>query len=403
MDALETVKGLAAFAGRAPGSDAERRAARWLAKRLRDANRETETETHWVRPQWPVVYAFHVALAIAGSVVSVDEPVIGAVILGAALVAYALDLSGRVYLLRRLTPHRATQNVIAPAAAASGATSEGPLRLVVSAHYDAGRSGLVYRDTVQRLNARLLRLARGHAPGGLGLMLWGIALVTAAAGAHAGGVSGTGLRIVQLIPTVALMIALALLIDIALSQPVPAANDPASGAAVALALAAALDRAPPANLSVEVVLAGAGEGPALGMRAYTRARRKRLAREATAVIHLAACGRGRPRWWTSDGVIPPLRFHPRLLELCAAVARDEGHLGAGPHVGHGVSGAYPARAARFPAVTIGCLDGDELTPSSHQHTDVPDRVEPQALRAALEFCLALVDRLDADVGRGRSS
>jgi hypothetical protein len=403
MDALETVKGLAAFAARAPGSDAERRAARWLAKRLRDANRETETETQWVRPQWPVVYAFHVALAIAGSVVSVDQPAIGAGILGATLVSCALDVAGRAYLLRRLTPRRATQNVIAPAPAASGATTDGPLRLVISAHYDVGRSGLVYRAGVQRTYARLMRPARGHAPGGLGLMLWGMALVTAAAVAHAAGVSGTVPRIVQLIATVGLMIGLALLIDIALSQPVPGANDPASGAAVALALAAALDHSPPANLGVEVVLAGAGEGPALGMRAYVRARRKRLAREATAVIHLAACGRGRPRWWASDGVVPPLRFHPRLLELCAEVARDEGHLGAGPHVGHGVSGAYPARAARFPAVTIGCLDADGLVPSSHQHADVPDRVEPEALRAALEFCLALVDRLDADVARRRRS
>ena len=57
MDALETVKGLTTIAARAPGTDAERRAARWLAKRLRDAGHDVETEAVWVRPQWAFVHA----------------------------------------------------------------------------------------------------------------------------------------------------------------------------------------------------------------------------------------------------------------------------------------------------------------------------------------------------------
>src|SRR6185295_7318105 len=153
------------------------------------------------------------------------------------------------------------------------------------------------------------------------------------------------------VPTIVLLAALGLAVDSALSQTGPGPNAPASGAAVAIALAAALDRDPPRHLGVELVLAGAGEGPSLGMRAFARARRERYRPEATAVIHLAACGRGRPRWWVSDGPLVPLRFHPRLRELAASV-------GGAPYRGRAGGGGWRARNVRWPAITIGCLEDE---------------------------------------------
>jgi hypothetical protein len=294
---------------------------------------------------------------------------------------------------------RATQNVRAPAPAREG---DGPaVRLIVTAHYDAGRSGLVYRDGLRQAFRRAFG---GHAPSPWTILLFAVALLTAVAALRVAGAAETPVRIVQFAVSVVLLLALAALLDIALSQIVPGANADASAVAVAIALAAALDREPPRHLAVDLVLAGAGEGPALGMRAQVRRRlRKRLAPEQVAVLELRPCGRGRPRYWTRDGVGLPLRLHPRLIELAARVAAEERHLGAERHRGASCSAAYVARAARYPAIAIGCLDDDGLDPGAHQHTDVPEGLDRGAMAATLELCLGLVDRLDADVGERRGS
>jgi hypothetical protein len=395
MDPLSIATGLAAFRGRGPGSDAERRAALWLARSLQRPGRDVEVRTLWVRPQWPAALALHAALGIVGSIVTVSSPAIGAGVLAATLVSFGLDLSGRAFLLRSLLPRRATQNVLARPRAREKAKR---VRLIVTAHYDAPRSGLAYRDGVRRAVARA---SRGHAPGPLTVVLGALALLTALAALQLGGAGGQILRALQLAATVALLLALALLVDIALSHTGPGANDNASAVGVALALTAALDRAPPPHLAVDVVLAGAGEGSALGLRAQLREWRRHLPREGAVVLDLLPCGRGRPRFWTRDGVGLPLRLHPRLVALAQAVARDEAHLEASAYRGRGSSGAYAARAAGFPALAIGCLDGDGVALGGRQHTDTVEALDPDALRAALEFCLVLVDRIDSEIASGR--
>jgi Zn-dependent M28 family amino/carboxypeptidase len=238
-------------------------------------------------------------------------------------------------------------------------------------------------------------------PSPLMLMALAVALLLGAAIARVAGVDATWLALAQLLPTVALLVATALLLDVSLSSFSPGANDPASGAAVALALVAGLDAAPPRNLAVELVLAGASEGPALGMRGFVRARRRMWRADRTIVVNLAACGRGRPRWWVSDGLALPLAFHPRLVAICRRIAAEEPELGAAAYRGRWASAAYPARAAGWPAITIGCLDADDIAPGSHSARDTADRVDPASLQSALQFAVDLVDELDAELDEER--
>lgn len=395
IDPTRIVAGLAGFEGRAAGSDAERRAAVWLQAQLRAAGREAELEPHWVRPHWALAHALHAGLGVIGSVIAVLAPVAGLAVLAVVALSAVLDVSGRAFGLRMLTGRRATQNVVS-----SPPGPPKPHRLVITAHYDAGRTGLVYRAGVRRALARLARLGANRLPGAPGWLAIALLALVAIAIARVLGAGGQALGAGQLVPTVGLIVAVALLLDIGLSDPGPAAGDDASGVAVALALAARLDAAPPRVLDVEVVLAGAGDGPALGLRRYLSARR-RWPREATIVVHVAACGAGTPCWWATDGPLLALRLHPRLIELCAEVARQERHLGARPHRGHGSTGAHAARQARFPAVAIGCLDGDDLAPRSHDPSDTAQRIDRRALDATVELGLALVDELDRDLARPR--
>ena len=81
---------------------------------------------------------------------------------------------------------------------------------------------------------------------------------------------------IQLLPTLVLLIAIFALVEIELSPVVPGANDNASGVATALSLAAELDAEPPANLDVWVVINGGEECLHEGMRTFLRAHRKQL-------------------------------------------------------------------------------------------------------------------------------
>ena len=78
------------FGPRAPGSDAERRAAKHLAARLGELGREADVETFAVWPAWATGYAINAAIAVIGSILSVSNGTVGTVVV---LVATALPRS----------------------------------------------------------------------------------------------------------------------------------------------------------------------------------------------------------------------------------------------------------------------------------------------------------------------
>lgn len=373
-----------------PGSDAERRAHLAVAQRLRDGGRQVAVETHWVRPRWELAHALHAGLGVAASVVAVGAPAVGLGLALFALVSLLLDLSGRAFLLRRLTPERATENVVARdprgsavaaspasgAAAAGGGTATGSgatgggaptramaapaLRLVLTAHLDAPRGGLRQRLGRLRIGPPFLWVA---------LSLLAVAACTAARLAGDGGETAIG--IVQLPPTVILLVAVGLLVDSALAGPLPVAGRPAAPTGgqpaappagqpvdAVLAVARALDAAPRPGVAVDVVIAGAGEGQGAGFLAHLRHRRRELKanRDATIVVELTVAD-GPPRWWTSDAALLPLGYHPSLLALAATAADEERTLGVGAARGGRVVGAaLRARQRRLPALRLSTPD-----------------------------------------------
>jgi acetylornithine deacetylase/succinyl-diaminopimelate desuccinylase-like protein len=207
------------------------------------------------------------------------------------------------------------------------------------------------------------------------------------------GVSKSTVGAVQVIPTIGLVIAVPLLLDLAGADWSPGANDNASGVAVAMALATALDTAPPAGLAVDLVLAGAGEGGGIGLRKYLSANRRTLLPSNAVVLGIAPTGGGRPRWWVGDGQFIAFRTSATLKRLAAETAAGEPHLNAAPHRGRGATPAFAALKRRLPAIAIGCLDERGLAPRSHQAGDTEDRIDPKSLDDALQFALVLVDAI----------
>src|SRR3954452_12670999 len=143
-DPRAEIEELVAFQGRGPGTDAERRAAQHLCRRLEGLDRDADVQPTWVWPNWPLAHTMYALVGITAGIVATAAPLAGAIVAAVALVAAVTDLGGRIRLGRRLTTRRASQNVV------SREDDGMPGTIVLVAHYDAARTGFVYGKTAER-------------------------------------------------------------------------------------------------------------------------------------------------------------------------------------------------------------------------------------------------------------
>ena len=201
------------------------------------------------------------------------------------------------------------------------------------------------------------------------------------------GIDSGLISLLQLIPTLILLVGVFLLTDIELSDVVPGANDNASGVATVLSLAEELDANPPANLDVWVLLTGAEECLQEGMRAFVRAHRGELDRETTYFVNVDTVGHGeRPlrgrrrmgrqlsRWtgaWSSSATRSPTADRED-----SATATRRGRWS------HGLAGdALPPRLAASPRRRSPASNDAELRPAATTRLDdIPDRDRPGRAR-----------------------
>lgn len=404
MDAAgrrELIEKLCSFEGRWPGTDAERRAAGWLVERIRATGRRAEIEPTYVHPEYSLAIALHIVVAIAGSLVALVSGPAGFAIVLLAAVSLYLDQNTRFYILRRLLFRRASQNVVSP-----GPNPQAPARLILSAHYDAAKTGMVFGPRSTRAARRLSERARVLL-GPIRLIFWaGIVPLLGCAGLRMAGVDARWLDLIQLLPTIVGLIAFALLVDIALSAVVPGAYDNASGVAAVLSVAAALDDDRPQNLDVWVVLPGAEEANAQGMARFMDAPGRELDRERTFLINVDSASFGDVHYLASEGAIVNYAMDQRLLELCESIA----------NAGNGKSpaarpiripfhtDALPARVRRLRAISIIGAEDGVGPPYYHTPEDTPEKLDEEAMTRVVGFTLALARAIDRDVaGAGAAS
>jgi Peptidase family M28 len=394
---MEIIRELCSFEGRGPGTDAERRAANVLAARLRGIGRPARIEPFFCHPQYAIVHLVHAALGIAGSLLATLEPAVGFGLVFLAAVSTYLDLNTRLYLVRSLIFRRASQNVVSP-----GDRPDAPARLVLIAHYDAARTGFIFSKASTRIRRLPERVRLGLGP--FRIFFWaGLAPLLPILGARMGGLDATWLSAVQAVPTIVLIVAAFLLIDIALSEIVPGAYDNASGVAAVLAAAEELTANPPENLDLWVLLAGSEESFCEGSRAFVRAHRKEFDRQSTAFVNVDSVSYGGVAYEISQGAVISLPHDPQLIELCQALS-TAGAGEARPIRHPLLDDALPPRVRRLRSITIRTTDSDgNLAPWYHTHEDTPERADPAALTRATEFVVALARLLDREAGRSRAA
>jgi hypothetical protein len=392
VDPQQDIQQLSEFEGRAPGSDAERRAATHLAERLEQMGRDSEVEPTSIWPRSGVTHTIHAVLAIVGSVVAVNKPFIGTLIVLVAVVSAFGDLTGAFFLIRRVTGTRASQNVV------SSGDGEKPGVLYLVAHYDAGRGGIVFGKLWERRAAYSQRVRRP-----LGIyepFFWALVVVLVCSVLRIVGFEGTVITVIQFLATVVLIVSVPLLIDSMLSNVSPGANDNASGVATVLRLAERYGGALE-HLDVRVLFTGAQEAQMLGMRGFLKRHKGDLDAARTIFLNVDEVGNGTVRYISREGYVLTYPYHPALLELAGEIAEadeEEGRFKARALKSRGAGDAHAARSAGFPAISISCLNALDYAPNHHRASDTPEQIDPDALERAYGFCSELIELIDERIG-----
>ncbi len=341
------VEALAAL-DRGAGTAGERRSAELIAARLEAAG-AIEVRLRPFRYQRTYAWA-HAAHFAAG--------MLGGPAAAAAALSYELEFSGRSQWLRRLLPAAAATNVIARVPAAG----ERRRTLVLIAHHDAARTGVMW-------DPRLVRLSRGGSFATLPALAFGLAVP----------------RRTRRLGRALLAALIALQLDVGRRRrAVPGASDNASGVAATLALVERWAREPLPGCEVVAVFPGCEEAGMGGTAAWLAEEGAALDPASTLVLGLDTLGAGEPVVAASEGPLLAVRY--RADDLAWA---DAGAAAAGLPVPARVrvpGWTDPALClfAGLPSISLLSMR-DGLFTEYHLPSDVPERVD----WASVERCLAI--------------
>jgi hypothetical protein len=386
----EVIEALAPLERRA-GSEDERRAADWIAQRLRSAGCDAGVEEEQFRDGYArVMSSLSIASGLAGVAALTSRrarPVAGAVA-GVVVAAIADDVSNGPRLFRRAaSPTRTTWNVVGACGEASA-----PRTLVLLAHHDAAPTGKIFDDTLQRWWGETLPgiIERVDTSLPLWLTLMGAPALVALGslrgrrGLIAAGVAGSALGT-------------AVFEDVARSPVVPGANDNLTAVAVLVALAERLRAKPIEGLRVVLASCGAEEVIQGGIYGFARRHFPALDRERTWFLNLETLGSPRLIMLEGEGPVVMEDYHDRAFrDLIARVADRAGaHLRRGMRARNSTDAVIPSRAG-YPTATLASMNRYKALSNYHLMSDTPENVEYRTVRQALMLTEAVARELAAN-------
>ncbi|MGZ4295089.1 MAG: M28 family peptidase [Solirubrobacteraceae bacterium] len=383
----EVIETLAPLERRA-GSEGERQAAEWIARRLRAAGCEAVVEEEEFHNGYArVMGSLCIASGVAGLAALASRrarPVAG-VVAGAVAAAIADDVSNGPRLFRRTAGRtHTTWNVVAGCG-----PEDAPRTLVLLAHHDAAPTGKIFDD-------RLLAWAGETFPGLLeridtSLPMWwpligAPALVALGSlrgrrGMIAAGVAGSALGA-------------AVFEDVARSPIVPGANDNLTAVAVLVALAERLRCEPIEGLWIVLASCGAEEVIQGGIYGFARRHFPSLARERTWFLNLETLGSPRLILLEGEGPVVMEDYHDRAFRDLIARAADRcgAHLRRGLRARTSTDAVIPHRAG-YPTATLASINRYKQLSNYHLMSDTPENVDYRTVGQALLLTEAVAREL----------
>ncbi len=372
---------------RGSASDGERRAAEWIAGRMRELGLQPKVEEepahggYW----WPLGL-----LSGSGAVAAVlggrGRAGRAAGALGGAFAAFGIwDELGlwRGHWTRKLLPKRSTWNVHAfvgdPAAKRT---------VAIVAHHDAAHTGAIFDFSLIRWYGRTFPklLERGRKWPGLNWLTF-IAPVLVALGSLLGR---GGLRRAGGLMCAGGALTFA---DVGRSPVVPGANDNLSAVAAMLAVGRALRDDPVEGVRVLLLSNGAEESFEEGMAGFVARHAHELPAETTDFIVLDSVGSPHLILLEGEGMLLQRPYDERLKDEIAAAADDVGLPIIREHWLSFASDALIALRKGYRAALIASFDDMKLPSHYHQPTDVADNLHWDTVKAAADVTEAAVRRL----------
>ena len=352
---------------RPPGSAGERQAAEWLANRLGGA----ELESH------PVHGGFWMPIGVLSAMAALGNRAMAA----GAVIALVDEIDCGTYLTRKLLGRRKTAvNVIA-----ERGDPDAPRTLVVMAHHDAARSGLIFHSGPQRwIGRRFPSVIENNdtaAP-----MWW-----PAVAGPAFVALGGRRLRRVGRFMSALTALFMA---DIGRHKAVPGANDNLTGVAVLVALGDRLREKPPRGLRVILLSAGAEETLQEGIRGFADKHFGKLPKETTWFLNVDSVGSPELTLLEGEG---PFVMRENTESFKDLVQRAADRVGVkvrrNMRARTSTDSVVPLRAG-YPTATLVSINEFKSIDNYHWPTDVPDNVNMDTVGQTLTLAEAVVREME---------
>jgi Peptidase family M28 len=370
---------------RPSASPGERRAAEWLLEQLRGFGIEGRIEsdaahgTYW----WPLGIA--AALGVAAGTLGLRGHRRLAAALGTAAGFAALDdlpPSGR-RRLRGLLPQGARSQVVAEVGPTDAERS-----VVVCAHHDAPRSGLLYSPLIPET---LVPMIPGEVPATSPPLMWPVIGGPWAVAAGA----ALGSRLLTRLGTTVSAASVAVLADIAAHDVVPGANDNGTGVVGLVDLARSLAERPPANVRV-ILLSTSEEATCDGIAAFAGRHFEHLPRDSTFFLCLESIGSPHLAVLRGEGMVRMREYPQRSLALLDGLAADlEITLRPNLRNRSATDAVVPLTAGYECAAIVSVTDLHQIS-NYHWPTDVPENVDYETLADAIRLSEAVIRRLDEE-------
>lgn len=364
---------------RPPASAAEARTARYCAEVLEEAGLVSGMEPFRGLGSFGHLYIPTTAGSLAAALLGLRRRaarVTGLALAAGSVAAFVGEQTKRVRPLTGLAARRASQNVVARLRA----SEEARRTLVIVAHVDSSRSGVMFHPKVAKDFHRNSLIGLGAAVA----TIFGWLLPRPLR------------RLLCLAATAILGNSLFALIQREVwGIDVAGANDNASGAGVMLALAETLAAEPLVHTDLVFVATGCEESDLIGMSAFMDLHEDEL-RDAWFLNIDTVGGPGTTiRWVTSSTMLEPLRADEHLIRLAEEVAEAHPELGAEPGTWHVGLDTDVAGVRGLKQMSIVALTAGGTLPDWHWPTDTFDNLDESVLERAYAFTLDLVRRFDS--------
>jgi hypothetical protein len=382
--AVERLAGIA----RGSASPGEAHAARELAEMLRERGLQPLLERERAVGGFWQASALCAGGGLLAAALGGRRRVSGALLAAAATALLADDVDSGAHLLRRVLPHRETTNVLAWGGDASARET-----VVLVAHHDAARTGLMFHPGLVPLVSRLAPAwyERQQTSTQTGrLLVAGPALAALGCALGARGLRRLG--------ALWCAVTLALLGDVARSPVVAGANDNLSAVAVLLAVAARMQEQPIEGVRVLLLSTGSEESFMEGMRAFVKRHARELDREHTRVVAVECVGSPHLVLVEGEGMLRMRDYDAGLRQELQEAADEAGvALWRGLRLGAGGTDALPALRAGYRAACLAAVTKLKLPANYHWPSDVPANLSWPTIERAAAVSIAMLERT------GRSS